>query len=194
MKRAIKIMSVMLALTMSVLLLTSCREMIANIRVNMDRLSFNDSKIAEETMELFFTAINNNDKEAIKELFSEKALDDCVNADEQIDDLLNRFGGDIHSWKRGGLQTGESIEKGNRIKADIWVIYTFETTSEIYRVSMHIYPIDNEVPNNVGVYNVCIVEEEKHKGMLDGKIEIIKHPEMEEHPIIWIPDLPELED
>ena len=65
----------------------------------------------------------------------------------------------------------------------------FECNEGIFRVHMFIYPIDVENPENIGIYNICLVEKEVDFDMLKGCRETIKDDEMERHPIIWILDI-----
>ena len=164
-------------------------EIFQTIRINRHQKMFNDEKIAKEQTELLITAISNNNKEALKSLFSQKALTDCDNADEQIDKLLERFGGKIISWDYYGMAGEGNIEYGTIKQYKISSQAFFECNEGIFRVHMFIYPIDVENPENIGIYNICLVEKEVDFDMLKGCRETIKDDEMERHPIIWILDI-----
>ena len=167
-------------------------EIFQTIRINRYQKMFNDEKIAKEQTELLISAISNNNKEAFKSLFSQKALTDCDNADEQIDKLLERFGGKIISWDYYGLAGEGNIEYGTIKQYKISSQAFFECNEGIFRVHMFIYPIDVENPENIGIYNICLVEKEVDFDMLKGYRETIKDDEMEKHPIIWVLDIAEL--
>ncbi len=169
-------------------------EIASTAKINRYSRDFDNRKVNQKKVESFFEAVNNNDKEAIKAMFSPKAIADSGNADEQIDFLLERFGGRIESWDYDAMASGANIEYGTYKKAHVWITYYFEADEVMYRISTRIYPIDIENPDNVGFYCICIEEKSKYIEMLEGKREVIMQPEMEEHPIIWIPDLPELEE
>lgn len=167
-------------------------EIFQTIRINRYQKMFNDEKIAKEQTELLISAISNNNKEAFKSLFSQKALTDCDNADEQIDKLFERFGGKIISWDYYGLAGEGNIEYGTIKQYKISSQAFFECNEGIFRVHMFIYPIDVENPENIGIYNICLVEKEVDFDMLKGYRETIKDDEMEKHPIIWVLDIAEL--
>lgn len=167
-------------------------EIFQTIRINRYQKTFNDEKIAKEQTELLISAISNNNKEAFKSLFSQKALTDCDNADEQIDKLFERFGGKIISWDYYGLAGEGNIEYGTIKQYKISSQAFFECNEGIFRVHMFIYPIDVENPENIGIYNICLVEKEVDFDMLKGYRETIKDDEMEKHPIIWVLDIAEL--
>lgn len=167
-------------------------EIFQTIRINRYQKMFNDEKIAKEQTDLLISAISNNNKEAFKSLFSQKALTDCDNADEQIDKLLERFGGKIISWDYYGLAGEGNIEYGTIKQYKISSQAFFECNEGIFRVHMFIYPIDVENPENIGIYNICLVEKEVDFDMLKGYRETIKDDEMEKHPIIWVLDIAEL--
>lgn len=167
-------------------------EIFQTIRINRYQKMFNDEKIAKEQTELLISAISNNNKEAFKSLFSQKALTDCDNADEQIDKLFERFGGKIISWDYYGLAGEGNIEYGTIKQYKISSQAFFECNEGIFRVHMFIYPIDVENPENIGIYNICLVEKEVDFDMLKGYRETIKDDEMERHPIIWVLDIAEL--
>ena len=71
-------------------------EILQTIRINRQNKAFDEGKIAENQANVIFNAIGNSDKETFKALFSQKALADCGNADEQIDGFMEQFGGKIN--------------------------------------------------------------------------------------------------
>ena len=75
-------------------------EVFQTIRINKLDSIYNDDKVGRETTEAFYTALINSDKDALKALFSKQALEDCDNPNEQIDNLINRFGGKIEKWRQ----------------------------------------------------------------------------------------------
>lgn len=50
----------------------------------------------------------------------------------------------------------------------------------------HMFPLDVNNPENVGIYNIFITTMEIYNEMDNVKRKIIMYPEMAEHPIIWI--------
>lgn len=156
------------------------------IRINKQNKAFDEGKIAENQANVIFTAIENSDKEAFKALFSQKALADCGNADEQIDDFMERFGGKITWWEYYSMSSSGKIEYGKYKQSEIWAMTEFEYGGNAYVMFFHTFPIDINNPENVGIYNIFITSRLIYNEMKDRTRKNIMYPEMAEHPIIWI--------
>lgn len=156
------------------------------IRINLQSRKYDEGRVAKAQTEVIFTAIENSDKETFKALFSQKALADCGNADEQIDDFMERFGGKITSWKYFSMSASGNVEYGEYKQSEIWSRSEFECDGIIYTMFFHMFPIDVNNPENVGIYNIFITTMEIYNEMNNVNRKIIMQPEMAEHPIIWI--------
>lgn len=161
-------------------------EILQTIRINRQNKAFDEGKIAENQANVIFNAIGNSDKETFKALFSQKALADCGNADEQIDDFMERFGGKITWWEYYSMSSSGKIEYGVYKQSEIWSRSEFECDGIIYTMFFHMFPLDVNNPENVGIYNIFITADLIYDEMLDETRKIIMYPEMAEHPIIWI--------
>ena len=156
------------------------------IRINMQSRKYDEGRVAKAQTEVIFTAIENSNKETFKALFSQKALADCENADEQIDDFMERFGGKITSWKYSGMSASGDVEYGEYKQSEILAMTEFEYDGNAYVMFFHTFPIDVNNPENVGIYNVFITSRLIYNEMKDRTRKNIMYPEMAEHPIIWI--------
>ena len=156
------------------------------IRINLQSRKYDEGRVAKAQTEDIFTAIENSDKDAFKALFSQKALADCGDADEQIDDFMERFGGKITSWKYFSMSASGNVEYGEYKQSEIWSRSEFECDGIIYTMFFHMFPIDVNNPENVGIYNIFITTMEIYNEMNNVNRKIIMQPEMAEHPIIWI--------
>ena len=161
-------------------------EILQTIRINRQNKAFDEGKIAKNQAKVIFNAIENSDKETFKALFSQKALADCGNADEQIDDFMEQFGGKITSWEYFSMSSSGKIEYGVYKQSEIWSRSEFECDGIIYTMFFHMFPLDVNNPENVGIYNIFITTMEIYNEMDNVKRKIIMYPEMAEHPIIWI--------
>ena len=161
-------------------------EILQTIRINRQNKAFDVGKIAENEANVIFNAIGNSDKETFKALFSQKALADCGNADEQIDGFMEQFGGKITSWEYFSMSSSGKIEYGVYKQSEIWSRSEFECDGIIYTMFFHMFPLDVNNPENVGIYNIFITTMEIYNEMNNVKRKIIMYPEMAEHPIIWI--------
>ena len=156
------------------------------IRINLQSRKYDEGRVAKAQTEVIFTAIENSNKETFKALFSQKALADCGDADEQIDDFMERFGGKITSWKYFSMSASGNVEYGEYKQSEIWSRSEFECDGIIYTMFFHMFPIDVNNPENVGIYNIFITTMEIYNEMNNVNRKIIMQPEMAEHPIIWI--------
>lgn len=57
---------------------------------------------ADQRMEQIVSAIKDKDSDALKSLFSKKALDEAVDIDSEIEGLFDFIQGDVVSWVRDG--------------------------------------------------------------------------------------------
>ena len=156
------------------------------IRINRQSKRYDEGRVAKAQTEVIFTAIENSDKGAFKALFSQKALADCGDADEQIDDFMERFGGKITSWKYYGMSASGDVEYGEYKLSEVWAIVEFESNEIAYTMFFHMFPIDIENPDNIGLYNIFVITSSIYDEMLNHTRKTIMQPEMAEHPIIWI--------
>ena len=85
-------------------------------------------------------------------MFSQKALADCGNADEQIDGFMEQFGGKITSWEYFSMSSSGKIEYGVYKQSEIWSRSEFECDGIIYTMFFHMFPLDVNNPENVGIY------------------------------------------
>ena len=111
----------------------------------------NDDKIADARLEQVVEVINNEDKEALKAMFSKQALDEAEDFDARIDSLFNLTKGDVGSWRRTGLSSDESNHYGTKEKMlRSW--YTIITSEGEYTFLLIEYTRDDEHSENVGLY------------------------------------------
>lgn len=156
------------------------------IRINLQSRKYDEGRVAKAQTEVIFTAIENSNKETFKALFSQKALTDCGDADEQIDDFMERFGGKITSWKYFSMSASGAVEYGEYKQSEILARADFEHNGTFYVIYYHLFPIDVSNPDNIGMYNIFITTNSIENEMLHDIRTKIMYPEMAEHPIIWI--------
>ncbi|MCL2164857.1 MAG: DUF5104 domain-containing protein [Oscillospiraceae bacterium] len=115
-----------------------------------------EDKKADARMEQIVLAINNKDKEALKSLFSSRALDETNDIDVGIDSLFELLQGDINTWERVGWSSSESIEYG---KSSLMIRFAFDarTDKDVYQFFVIDYDKDNINPDNQGVYMLELI-------------------------------------
>jgi len=115
--------------------------------------------IAFEVFEKVILAIEEKDKEGLKNLFSKQAIADSDNLDEEINSLFEFYKGKMNSnYAWGEVGTGEKDENG-RWK---WIqpSYDIETTEEEYKILFKYYLFDTSNEDNVGIYSLYIIKAE----------------------------------
>ena len=119
-----------------------------------------DNDLADICMEQLFNAIKQQNKDAVKETFSQKALEKAEDIDISIDYLLSFVQGKVVSWNRDESSTVfDSVEAEGKTKQLVtW--YTLDTDKQTYLILLIDYPIDTIDPANVGLYSIRILRAE----------------------------------
>lgn len=127
-----------------------------------------DDKKADARLEQVLNAIKNQDKDALKELFSKKAMSEAEDFDEGAEYLFELFQGKVESWDGdGGPTVYESIEYG-KITKEMISAYDVVTDKQAYIFCLIDYPQDTQNPDNAGLYALRVVKAEDEKTQLSG--------------------------
>ena len=151
--------ALMLVIVMSLFLFSSCDKI--GHRNESGGIIIGEGQKADERMEQIISAIKANDKEALKSLFSKKALDEIDDLDGEVDSLFNFIQGDITSWERDGWASDESIEYGKKSLMIRFAI-NVNTDKDKYRFFIIDYSTDTINPDNEGVYMLEVRLAETH--------------------------------
>ena len=113
----------------------------------------NENKRTDNRMEEIVSAIKDKDKEALKSLFSKKALNEAKDFETEIDYFFDFIQGDIDSWKRDGISSDTSYESG---KTTNMIRFGFKLVTDVDEYDFFIidYNIDTINPYNEGVYMI----------------------------------------
>ena len=76
----------------------------------------NDDKVAEKRMKQVIQALENQDREGLKAMFSKQALAEADTFDESMDYLFEFFQGEVESYDGGLGPVGEEIRYGKKMK------------------------------------------------------------------------------
>ena len=114
---------------------------------------------ADIRMEQIISAIKDENKEAIRSLFSKKALDEANDFDSRVDELFALLQGDIDSWEKAGWASDESREYG---KKSIMIRFSIiiNPGREVYRLFIVDYNMDTIDTDNEGIYMMELVKTE----------------------------------
>ena len=137
----------------SLVLTSSCS--LGGSRIEM--LNNSEDKRADARMEQIISALKETDKEALKVLFSKKALDEANDFDGEVNSLFELVQGKIESWERGGFASGASMGGGKKS----WMIrfgFDVKTDESSYHFFVIDYNIDTISPDNQGVYMLELIE------------------------------------
>jgi len=116
-----------------------------------------EEKLANARMEQIVSAIKDKDSEALKLLFSKKALDDADDFGGGADSLFNFIQGDIESWDSDGWSSSESVRNGNTSLMIRFGI-TLTTDKDTYQLFIIDYNVDTIDPDNQGVYMLELID------------------------------------
>lgn len=126
---------------------------------SMNLFEDKDNKLADTCIKNLYTAIKNEDKDAVKNLFSNKACSDAVNIDDQIDELFEFINGELISWNKEESPIVEDhTESGKNSKHEMFW-FSLKTSEDVYSVFLLYYPIENMNPDNKGIYSMLILRE-----------------------------------
>lgn len=182
-----KIFIILIVISGTATLLCSCaKEDLASdmIKKRLYMLSQDkDEKRTEKVFKKIIDAIKNSDDAAMKELFSEKVIDE--NFDEDIKSLFKFIEGKIISWEKTGGGGEELTDDGN-IKKEIQYYSDVVTDKERYHFSLNNVTVDTDNPENVGIRLLMVYRTTDENKVLDpmnklfyeevdGEIENIPH-------------------
>ena len=119
-------------------------------------LFMQEDKRADARMEQIVSAIKDKDKEALKTLFSQKALNEASDFDDEIDYLFDLIQGDIVFWERDGWASSKSITHGKKTLM-IRCSLDIETDKDTYSFFVIDYNIDTLNPDNQGVFMLELI-------------------------------------
>ena len=116
-----------------------------------------DQEYANEQLNLLLDAIENEDKESVKSLFSKNTTSNIQNFEASIDCLFEYFKGTAPAWNDQCPQVvdGEN-EEGNK-KIIVTSSYDIKTSEDSYRISFKACRMDTANPNDVGIWSLYII-------------------------------------
>ncbi len=155
MKRKIIILA--LICFVSTLLLSSCSGFVKKY----SRFFQDDRSDANAKMDKVLEALKNKDKEALKALFSSKAIAQTENIDKSIDELIEYFKGNFVSYNDWGgpmVEGGINDDGTDRNWKCIYSSYDVETSGEKYRLYIQDFTVDTADEDNVEIHSLYIIK------------------------------------
>ena len=117
--------------------------------VTVKRLLLNKQAEADSMAESIITAVEAQDREALRTLFSEQVLTEADDIDQGMDYLFSLYGGEYLSIECRGNAGADHIGKGIEM-AIVRGSYHIETTRGTYRLDFTLYLIDEANPAKEG--------------------------------------------
>jgi hypothetical protein len=116
--------------------------------------------IADETFVKVIDAIEESDPDALRSLFSERALSEAHDFTSGADYLISLAPDGIASWERTTIYSSEEVENGKytRYVASWYKVYSND--GAMYRFFVLNYYRDTQSPDNQGVYSIRGVHED----------------------------------
>ena len=121
-----------------------------------------DDRVIDNKMKQFVKALENQDKDTLKSMFSKRVLDEVEDFDEKLDLLSVFIGEEDLSWNRtGGPGTEEGINDDGtgRIWKEIFATYDIETSERSFHASIKICSKDKS-SDAIGIISFCIIRAE----------------------------------
>jgi hypothetical protein len=148
-----KIIIIILLMFMSAILLNSCSFGGGRMLITDD-----SDKRADARLEKILNALSTNDNDALKAMFSKRALDEADDFDDSMEYLFAFFQGAVKSWKRTGFTAPMKVEYGKKsVQLISW--YTVVTDKETFKFLVIDYSVDTFNSDNVGLYNLRVIKE-----------------------------------
>lgn len=110
----------------------------------------------ESVLQEILGALSGNDKQALKSMFSEAALAEAKDFDENLDYLFEFFNGTTQTYTLKGAQSFEEKHDGAR-STQLQASYYVTTDQNTYLLLFYSCLDDTENPGNVGLYTLRLI-------------------------------------
>ncbi len=125
-----------------------------------------DQQISDRMMEDIAAALDAGDADALKEQFSEEALGDATDLDQQIADLMNFYQGTMTDFS--GHASSDTLTKYGEDEEKRFVgYYTLVTNKESYRVAYEYICIYKEDKAKEGLRSLELITQEFYENEIN---------------------------
>lgn len=125
----------------------------------VENFNYNPRKIANDMLEELLVALKNNDNEKIKTMFAQDLINSNDNIDEEIQNAVDFFEGNIVSYDYVGTPaSGESYREGELVYARIGSAYTESVVTDVdtYTISFAAVIVNKNKPSQEGFWRIWI--------------------------------------
>lgn len=132
-----------------------------------------DQQVSDEIIETVLDGINNEDTDSIKNIFSEKAVSESENFDDNVQSLFDFIDGEVVSYEESDPPSSfDSSDSDYKIKL-IKSYYYMSTNSEKYFILIENYAINTKNIDNQGVKCLIIVKADDRQKVFDRSENIL---------------------
>ncbi|MDD3173818.1 MAG: DUF5104 domain-containing protein [Herbinix sp.] len=147
-----------------------------------------DDKKADDRLKEVIEALEKQDKDALKAIFSKQALNDAEDFDGSMDYLFDFFQGDVDTWEKSSGPTVFKSNNHGHKKKEVKSYYYVTTDKQKYFFLLRDYPMDTDYPDNVGLYMLLVVKADDREKIYDGDQKILYDGDQKiSHAGIYIP-------
>ena len=121
-----------------------------------------DRAVANATFEKVLEALGDNDLDALKSLFSKKALANSEGFDKAANELLDYFQGEFISYDDwGGAVAGSGLQEDGKRRYSIQPTYDVKTTMGEYQFAFMEFTTDEMESDNVGMWSMYVITKDE---------------------------------
>ena len=131
-------------------------------------------------LEQILSALQSQDAEEIKVLFSPSSLDEAVDIDAGISYIFQLFGGNVTNTKLTGSSGNEEINQGQVVEIET-AIFAVTTDKNEYSITFEWYVRNDNEPDEMGLIKLMVLLASEEGAALENK------PFYEIGPGIYIP-------
>ena len=116
-----------------------------------------DQEYANKQLNILLDAIENEDKNLVKSLFSKNTISNVQNFETSIEDLFEYFKGTAPVWNDQCPQVVDGGYEGESERIIITSSYDIKTSEDSYRISFRACRVDTANPDNIGIWSLYII-------------------------------------
>lgn len=120
----------------------------------------NFNVFVNKNLDSLFTALENNDNEGVKDLFSRNTVQGIENFDDDVNSLISYFNGTVNEYYETVWYKYTETEENGVIKNVVSLYYDVDTTDGIYRITLDICT-NYDIPEEKGIISLYIIKAEK---------------------------------
>ncbi len=148
----------------SILFFGGCSIIKSRDRVLFNNLLFQDEReLTNNQTEQLLLAIENEDKDSIRKMFSEYAISKSENFDGDIENLFEYFRGELISFNKNGTYVPYMESGSEGIMKLVDYQNVVRTSEDTYLLTTRYYIVDTVTHDNVGIYSLNILNLEEYR-------------------------------